>query len=891
MAQSLSDEEFHRMQLQLIEMRTENYKLKDENKKQALKLKDLAEKEVRLDKELNKQTKMKRALSTLNKSKQAQEYEALLQQQEEQFALQNQTLMEELSRLSLSVDKLEKENDRLKRQEGESADMSNDSELRRLQAQNTALKTSMENMQRKHKEELQERLDSFRPTTQQTNAETKYSAPNGQDPSIHFQDPLSVDADHKDINKEHQNSVEQEDEPGTSNSLNENSSNTDKTTMIEQQLLHTQAQYERLKQQLATLQDVEVQYEAERVEKKMLEKTLEEERNRHMKEQRALTNEVESCQEKVDRKQALLLQIQDEKEKLFLECQSLTSKLGQQRDEMTQESKEENQKLHNEMSSLRNALQNAQHLLEKQQVSMETIQKQAQSHESDKLSLQEDIQRLKSQIVETEQKMQAQQNQHSENSTKTKMLEGDIISLKSRLERATMERDDAVTKFEENARASGALLQRVDSVEQSNDAIRRELAEAKELAEKRKKVMDKQAMDSQENNAKFTKRIAEMQSEYNATLKHTNNSYEEKIKALEHTCKRQEQELIRMNMQDRTKARELDTIQQQMRDIQATASSLENSKGWFERALQDAEKLAEDKQIAHKKQIEDIKQDQKKDLDKVRLEMLSKDEEVSTANDRIQEAKSETAKRDELIKRLEQDIQDEVSKQRLVEKKGQATLKDLKRQLINERKRNEKLQEKLGEISSSKSNLDELLEVVDGRDTNTTGGDGSSVSSFSFRDLISSNKHSVADSNSQASTSNLSSTPTASVSKAESRDLLSRVTALQQDKWQLEEQVRHLEESAGAMANELLEKTKLLQDYIQHTRTDVQRARSSNEELGSRTFGNRMKSIITGQEENDYANIRELNRKLTRMLEEEMTKNMALKQNLAALSNQLAEKR
>ena len=74
----------------------------------------------------------------------------------------------------------------------------------------------------------------------------------------------------------------------------------------------------------------------------------------------------------------------------------------------------------------------------------------------------------------------------------------------------------------------------------------------------------------------------------------------------------------------------------------------------------------------------------------------------------------------------------------------------------------------------------------------------------------------------QASTSNLSSTPTASVSKAESRDLLSRVTALQQDKWQLEEQVRHLEESAGAMANELLEKTKLLQDYIQHTRTGLE---------------------------------------------------------------------
>ena len=39
-----------------------------------------------------------------------------------------------------------------------------------------------------------------------------------------------------------------------------------------------------------------------------------------------------------------------------------------------------------------------------------------------------------------------------------------------------------------------------------------------------------------------------------------------------------------------------------------------------------------------------------------------------------------------------------------------------------------------------------------------------------------------------------------------------------------------------------------------------------------------MKSIITRQEDSDVANVRELNKKLTRMLEEEMTKNMALKQ-------------
>jgi len=46
--------------MQLIEIRTENYKLKDENKKNAVKLRELSERETKLDKELNKQMKMKK---------------------------------------------------------------------------------------------------------------------------------------------------------------------------------------------------------------------------------------------------------------------------------------------------------------------------------------------------------------------------------------------------------------------------------------------------------------------------------------------------------------------------------------------------------------------------------------------------------------------------------------------------------------------------------------------------------------------------------------------------------------------------------------------------------------------------------------------------------------
>lgn len=63
--------------------------------------------------------------------------------------------------------------------------------------------------------------------------------------------------------------------------------------------------------------------------------------------------------------------------------------------------------------------------------------------------------------------------------------------------------------------------------------------------------MDKQAIESQEHNAKFTEKIVAMQAEFDSSSKKTLETYSEKQKVLEETCKRQEQELIRMNHQDR----------------------------------------------------------------------------------------------------------------------------------------------------------------------------------------------------------------------------------------------------------------------------------------------------------------------------------------------------
>ncbi|KAJ3583190.1 hypothetical protein NHX12_034193 [Muraenolepis orangiensis] len=118
MAQALSEEEFHRMQAQLLELRTQNYQLSDDLRKNSAELTGLRQKTQVLERDFGKVQK------ALSKSKKAQEVEALLGEtsmlqgklhsQEEDFRLQNSTLMTELSKLCTQIEQLEQDNQRLK---------------------------------------------------------------------------------------------------------------------------------------------------------------------------------------------------------------------------------------------------------------------------------------------------------------------------------------------------------------------------------------------------------------------------------------------------------------------------------------------------------------------------------------------------------------------------------------------------------------------------------------------------------------------------------------------------------------------------------------------------------------------------------------------------------
>lgn len=137
------------MQAQLLELRTHNYQLSDDLRKNTAELNCMCQKTITLERDL---IKVQKALS---KSKKAQEVDALLSEnemlqgklhsQEDDFRLQNSTLMQELSKLCTQIEQLEQENQELREGHRVSATSPTpvDGESLRLQAENSALQKKM----------------------------------------------------------------------------------------------------------------------------------------------------------------------------------------------------------------------------------------------------------------------------------------------------------------------------------------------------------------------------------------------------------------------------------------------------------------------------------------------------------------------------------------------------------------------------------------------------------------------------------------------------------------------------------------------------------------------------------------------------------------------------
>ncbi|XP_028923433.1 GRIP1-associated protein 1 isoform X2 [Ornithorhynchus anatinus] len=795
MAQALSDEEFQRMQEQLLELRTQNYHLSDELRKNGVELTGLRQRVLFLEKEFSK------AQKALSKSKKAQEVDALLSEnemlqgklhsQEDDFRLQNSTLMQELSKLCSQIEQLEQENRRLK--EGPPGPLPLtpgspvDGELLRLQAENTALQKNVAALQERYEKELV--------AQQQGEGGT-----GGQgDPPGTVLPPVS---------------------PASLGP--------------------------------PLLAEVELKWEMEKEEKRLLKEQLQGLETSKQAETSRLHEELTKISEKLKKKQESFLRLQAEKEALYNDSRTKIEELQQQKDEELKALQLRNQKL---QQDLQVASQSLVELREQQQ-------SQRKEHEVALQALQDQIQTAKTQELSLLREQSAG-------------LVAELQQRQSEREALMGQRDDLNTQLQESFRANGRLLEQLQELGQEKEQLLQDLEEARKSAEKRKVMLDELAMETLQEKTRHKEEVGAVRLRHEKDVLAIRARYERELRELHEDKKRHEEELRGQIREEKARSRELESLQQTVEELRAQVHSMDGAKGWFERRLKEAEESIKQHQQEHK---EALKQCQEQHA----AQLQGQQEVAAGLRDQLREVEAARDEHLETIDRLRQEVKDTVDGQRILEKKGSAALKDLKRQLHLERKRGDKLQERLQEIltnSKSRSGIEDLVLAEINSPSRAQTGDSSSISSFSYREIM---KESSTPSTAKASTGSPQAQPPrpAELSDDEIAELFQRLAETQQEKWMLEEKVKHLEVSSASMAEDLCRKSAIIETYVMDSRIDVSVAAGHTDRSG---LGSVLRDLVKPGDEN----LREMNKKLQNMLEEQLTKNMHLHKDMEVLSQEI----
>ncbi|KAM7044724.1 GRIP1-associated protein 1 isoform 2-T2 [Molossus nigricans] len=789
MAQALSEEEFQRMQAQLLELRTNNYQLSDELRKNGVELTSLRQKVAYLDKEFNK------AQKALSKSKKAQEVEGLLSEnemlqaklhsQEEDFRLQNSTLMAEFSKLCNQMEQLELENQQLKdgasRAGAPQAGSVVDGELLRLQAENTALQKNVAALQERYGKEAGKSPAA---------SEGQGDHPEGQAPTILSPMPLA---------------------------------------------------------------EVELKWEMEKEEKKLLWEQLQGLESSKQAETSRLQEELAKLSEKLKKKQESFCRLQTEKETLFNDSRNKIEELQQRKEADYKAQLARTQKLQQELEAANQSLAELRDQRQGERLehaaALRALQDQIQTAKTQELNM------LREQTAELTAELQQRQTEYE-----------DLMGQK----------DDLNSQLQESLRANSRLLEQLQEIGQEKEQLTQELQEARKSAEKRKAMLDELAMETLQEKSQHKEELGAVRLRHEKEVLGVRARYERELRELHEDKKRQEEELRGQIREEKARTRELENLQQTVEELQAQVHSMDGAKGWFERRLKEAEESLQQQQ---QEQEEALKQCREQHAS----ELKGKEEELQSVLDQLQQAQEERDCHLKTISSLKQEVKDTVDGQRILEKKGSAALKDLKRQLHLERKRADKLQERLQDIltnSKSRSGLEELVLSEMNSPSRTQTGDSSSVSSFSYREILREKESSTIPARSLSSSPQAQPPRPAELSDEEVAELFQRLAETQQEKWMLEEKVKHLEVSSASMAEDLCRKSAIIETYVMDSRIDVSVAAGHTDRSG---LGSVLRDLVKPGDEN----LREMNKKLQNMLEEQLTKNMHLHKDMEVLSQEI----
>ncbi|XP_077464515.1 GRIP1-associated protein 1 isoform X2 [Stigmatopora argus] len=856
MSQALSEEEFHRMQAQLLELRTRNYQFSDELRKNSAELSTLRQKNVVLERDFVK------AQKALNKSKKAQEVEALLSEnemlqgklhsQEEDFRLQNSTLMAELSKLCLQIEQLELDNKHLK-DEGEArASQSSpnvtsspaDEELLRLQAENATLLKKVR--------ALQEPC---------TNTEQPKTSLSHGDRNATSQIDQSVDANGIcDVSSKGEESAAE----GLSGQQNEPQMEQTKFNgLSEKSVEEIVAKQSALGWSAALCPithcfgaELEVALSTQHEEKRLLREQLRQLEVTKQAEMSKLQDDLSKLSDKLKKKQESFQRLQAEKEVLYNDSRTKIEEINQRKEE---ELKLMNARIQKLQSDLTAANQVTAELREK-------LLTRDKEHQLAVSALKDQIQTSKMQevsLLREQHEAQAAELQQS----------------RTEQEKLLAQRDDLDSQLQESNFANRKLLEQLTDEGQEKEKLMMEFEESKKTADKRKAMLDDMAIQLNQEKSNHKEALSDFKLQHEKEVLGIRARYEKELRGLHEEKNRSEEDLRQQLRDEKARCKELESFQTKVQELSNQLQSMEETKGWFERRLDEAQENTGRLTLEHQEAVKTL---QEQHL----LDLQAKQGEAEAVHGKLQEVQNQ---RDELhgsISKLKQEIKDTVDGQRILEKKGSAALKDLKRQLQLERKRADKLQERLQEIltnSKTRTGLEELVLSEINSPSRTQQTDSSSVSSFSYRDMM---KESQSGGHNKSGGASPQCQRAAELSDDELGELFQRLAEVQQEKWMLEEKVKHLEVSCSSMAEDICRKSAIIETYVMDSRIDVSGGAAGGHgapQVDRGGLGSVLRDLVKSGDEN----LREMNKKLQNMLEEQLTKNMHLHKDLEALSQEL----
>ncbi|XP_038067365.1 GRIP1-associated protein 1-like [Patiria miniata] len=918
MAQSLSDEEFQRMQNQLLELRTSNYQLSDKCRKLENELTNLQSTASNYEKELQKANK------TINKSKKAKDVEALLSEleslqqklhsQEEDFRLQNSTLMEELSKLCTSNEELEKEVSRLKTGQSSSEVTTNvdsdlQGELRRLQALNTVLQKNLNSTQEKHETEIALLKQTISSTSESsaglgervppagapgdddvTNTESPDITPKAPGKSTDEESALEAglgsllagefeafleDVKLSDVTSEFDDDLEPKDPvtvlQGHAKQLKHRLSGALVRNMESLVKLMSKDEAEpkstdssdsaaqgmgNLDKPSKELNDLQLIIDTEREEKRLLKEQLQQAEESHKAEVANLTQEVAKLTEKTKKKQESLVQLQNEKEQLYSDGKKQLDNLQTSKEKEAEDLKKEKLKVLEELTKAKQTMaeqnDNNQQRIQELETTIRTLNTQAANSEQVAI-FRDSLESLSNELAQAKQVQSVTAEECIRFKDLYSATHKQLEDLQLSHSKLLAEKEECQRQLADCLNANSRLTTTLREVQNDRDNLHRDLQDARKSAEKRKTMLDDLAIQTQ-------------------TIKQQHENEMARVSEAHEN----ERDNLKQQLHEQTKLRkELEPLRDQLAVSEEKVQSLENTKGWFERRLAELEEELKETKETHQEEIQELKDQHRALIQEMKNEEAEKSIELSQSQEQVEKLQNS-------IDQLKQNAKDSVEERKLGEKKGLTMVKDLKRQLRQERKRADKLQERLQEFLSQnnqgRAGIEELFQDISDEDRQKH--DSSSVSSWSTSGQM------AKDSSENVPSPN-GSMMSAALSE-ETTELISRMTELQTANWALEEKVRHLEESTSCMADDLLKKTAIIETHVMERKLIGPTKSQATPETSKKVAFKKVMDFVKGEDGSQASNNqREMNQKLQVMLEETLTKNMHLQQDIQMLSEEV----